>query len=66
MRIPSQISPVAADDFVTKLFDKQTDPGQDKPLDDAALESDMVGKLIEAMQVADAPAEQYKRLELEV
>ncbi|MBF68982.1 MAG: sulfatase [Gammaproteobacteria bacterium] len=66
MRIPSQISPVAADDFVTKLFDKQTDPGQDKPLDDAALESDMVGKLIEAMQVADAPAEQYERLELEV
>ena len=46
------------------LFDLQTDPQQEHPIDDPALERMMCEKLAQAMQRHDSPAEQYLRLGL--
>ncbi|MGR7001688.1 hypothetical protein ACU686_32740 [Yinghuangia aomiensis] len=48
----------------TLMFDLDTDPGQDTPLVDDALELRLIGLLLDAMRAADAPAEQYARLGL--
>ena len=47
------------------LFDLETDPGQNHPLDDPALEQKMLDKLVALMEKNDAPAEQYIRLGIE-
>lgn len=47
------------------LFDTRTDPHQEKPLDDPALERRMIDLLVEQMRLCDAPVEQYERLGLE-
>lgn len=47
------------------LFDLKTDPGQNHPLDDQALEQKMLDKLVALMEKNDAPAEQYIRLGIE-
>lgn len=46
------------------LYDLETDPGQDTPIDDPAAESRMIELLTAEMRRADAPAEQYERLGL--
>lgn len=56
---------VDAHSFGTLLFDLATDPQQEHPLQDAALEEKMIGLLIELMQANAAPPEQYVRLGLE-
>jgi len=48
----------------TLLFDLETDPHQQHPLDDPALEQQMIAHLVRLMQECDAPAEQYERLGL--
>jgi hypothetical protein len=47
------------------LFDHIHDPEQLHPIDDPALEARMIQKLLELMQWAGAPGEQYERLGLE-
>jgi len=50
--------------FGTLLFDLQTDPDQNQPLNDPELELRMIHLLVEAMRDTDAPADQYERLGL--
>jgi arylsulfatase A-like enzyme len=50
--------------FTTLLFDLQTDPLQEHPLQDAQVEASMVEHLLRLMQENDAPAEQYERVGL--
>jgi hypothetical protein len=51
-------------EFGDLLFDLQTDPNQETPLQDPQLEARMVDLLLAQMQANDAPAEQYTRLGL--
>jgi arylsulfatase A-like enzyme len=51
--------------FDTLLFDLQTDPCQEHPLQDAAIEARMIEHLVRLMRENDAPAEQFERLGLE-
>lgn len=51
-------------DFGDLLFDLDTDPHQQHPLQDPAIEARMRQLLIRQMQAADAPAEQFERLGL--
>jgi hypothetical protein len=46
------------------LYDLKNDPGQEKPLHDAAIEGRMIELLKGLMREADAPAEQFARLGL--
>jgi len=50
--------------FGTVLFDLATDPEQEHPVIDDALELRMVGLLLDAMRANDAPPSQYERLGL--
>ncbi|MFF8615607.1 sulfatase [Streptomyces sp. NPDC015350] len=50
--------------FGTLLFDLETDPGQEHPLADDALELRMARLLVHQLRLSDAPAEQYERLGL--
>ena len=63
LKTPGQswVSPFA---FGTQLFDVQTDPEQQDPIRDAALEHRLATALRDAMLAADAPAEQFVRLGL--
>lgn len=56
---------VDAHSFGTLLFDLESDPHQEHPLQDAALEERMIGLLVAAMQANEAPPEQYIRLGVE-
>jgi arylsulfatase A-like enzyme len=49
----------------TMLFDLETDPAQEHPLDDADAEARMIAHLVRLMAENDAPTEQYVRLGLE-
>jgi len=51
-------------DFGTLLFDIEEDPGQEKPLDDPAVEERMKAHLVRLIKENDAPLEQYERLGL--
>ncbi len=48
----------------TLLYDVEVDPGQERPLDDPQVASQMEAHLIRLMDEADAPAEQASRLGL--
>jgi arylsulfatase A-like enzyme len=63
LKVPGQAmsSPYA---FGTLLFDLQSDPGQENPLQDDDLELTMIDHLVRLMRVNEAPAEQYERLGL--
>ncbi|MCB0008994.1 MAG: sulfatase [Anaerolineales bacterium] len=50
--------------FGTLLFDLASDPGQEHPLTDEAIEALMVQHLLRLMRANDAPPEQYQRLGL--
>ena len=52
------------DAFATRLFDTETDPEQNVPVEDLAVEARMVGLLRSELRRADAPTEQYARLGL--
>jgi hypothetical protein len=49
----------------TMLFDLATDPGQERPLHDPAVEARMASLMRELMAANDAPAEAFARIELE-
>jgi len=46
------------------LFDLETDPGQLHPMNDPALEAEMLEKLVDLMRKNGAPPEQYERLKI--
>jgi hypothetical protein len=48
----------------TRLYDLKTDPGQERPLVDPAVEARMVGLMRGLMASNDAPSEAYSRLAL--
>lgn len=64
MKIEKAAHPWGFPEFETRLYDLETDPGQEQPLQDAALEGAMIDQMIELMRANDAPAEQYQRLGL--
>lgn len=51
-------------DYGTLLYDLDTDPAQDRPLDDPAQEMRMAGLLVDLMRASEAPASQFQRLGL--
>ena len=51
--------------FGTLLFDLENDPGQEKPLRDAALEAEMIAKMTALMRKNECPDEQFERLGLD-
>ena len=53
-----------ADTKRSLLYDLQSDPHQESPITDAAVEKRLVGELTRLMKECDAPAEQYQRLGL--
>jgi hypothetical protein len=52
--------------YGTLLYDLETDPGQERPLNDPELELRMASMLVGLMRGSDAPPEQYERLGLPV
>lgn len=48
----------------TRLYDLATDPGQDRPIHDAAEETRLVRLMAEAMAANDAPPEAFRRLDM--
>lgn len=48
------------------LFDLHTDPHQQCPIEDKAIEARMIALLVRLLHESDAPAEQFARLGLEV
>jgi hypothetical protein len=53
-------------DFKTMLFDLQSDPGQQRPINNPAIEKVMLDHMVRLMKENDAPQEQFRRLTLEV
>ena len=64
LKTPAQ-SWVRAHEFGHLLFDLATDPQQQQPLQDQALEERMIKLMVARMQANAAPPEQYVRLGLE-
>jgi arylsulfatase A-like enzyme len=62
---PKQIGTIDPYAQGTMLFDLQTDPAQERPLDDNEAERRMINHLVSLMKWNDAPADQYRRLGLE-
>jgi arylsulfatase A-like enzyme len=51
--------------FGTLLYDVESDPGQQQPIEDPLIEAKMVQEMVRLMRENDAPTEQYMRLGLE-
>ena len=65
MKIAGRTDPQrGAHQFGTLLFNLETDPAQEHPLDDPEIEERMIDLLIKLMQANDAPPEQFARLGL--
>lgn len=52
------------DDCVTALYDLESDPEQNHPTRDAAIEARLEGAMIAVMEAHEAPPEAYSRLDL--
>lgn len=52
-------------EFGTLLYDLETDPSQEHPIQDAEIEERMQRNMVRLMRENDAPKEQYVRLGLE-
>ncbi|MDP0497650.1 MAG: sulfatase [Verrucomicrobiota bacterium JB024] len=50
--------------FETRLYDLETDPGQEKPIQNGAVESNLLASLKAHLVELDAPSEQWERLGL--
>lgn len=59
------ISHVRAHSFGTMLFDLENDPDMTQPIENAAVEEQMINHLVKWMKRNDAPNEQFERLGLE-
>jgi hypothetical protein len=61
-----QVAPMGTyDDCTTALYDLKTDPGQQAPIRDAAVESRLLETTAKLLQMHDAPPEAYTRIGLE-
>ncbi|MFW6270220.1 MAG: sulfatase/phosphatase domain-containing protein, partial [Bacillota bacterium] len=47
-----------------QLFDLETDPEQNNPIEDESVEKKMIAHLKRLMKESDSPEEQYQRLDL--
>ncbi len=54
-----------ASQFGTLLYDNETDPAQNSPLDDPEIEGRMIDHLVREMHAGEAPPEQFERLALQ-
>ena len=54
-----------AHSYGTLLFDVESDPGQQNPLDDPEIEAMMIQHMVRLMRENDSPPEQFQRLGLE-
>ncbi|EAM6170309.1 sulfatase [Salmonella enterica] len=66
LRIPAREKYKGVNSFGHFLFDLRDDPQQQYPIHDEAIEARMINLLIRLMKENDAPAEQYRRLGLDV
>lgn len=64
LRIPAKEKYKGVNQSGNLLFDLQTDPQQESPLDDPTTEARMIALLIRLLIENDAPAEQFERLGL--
>ncbi len=67
MRIPSKgrpHQPINHYRFGHMLFDLETDPLQNHPIQDEAIEADMIRHMVRLMRNNDAPFDQYERMGL--
>ncbi len=48
----------------TRLYDLASDPGQERPITDPALEARMIRLMTDLMRANDAPAEAFSRLDV--
>ena len=64
MKIPARQAWIDPVTFVTMLFDLETDPKQENPIQNAAVEERMIAHVMRLMEENDAPPEQYERLGL--
>jgi arylsulfatase A-like enzyme len=64
MKLPSRPgrANVHPDRFKHLLYDLQSDPTQERPIEDAVAERRMIGHLARLMKECDAPPEQFERL----
>ncbi len=53
------------DQYGALLFDTESDPGQETPLEDEAVRDRLTGHIVRLMNATDAPPEQYERLGLD-
>jgi arylsulfatase A-like enzyme len=53
-------------EFGSLLFDLETDPAQEHPISDPAVEARLIDQMVRLMQANDAPPEQYTRLGLQI
>lgn len=65
LRIPAQEKYPGVNRVGNLLFDLHTDPHQQCPIEDKAIEARMIALLVRLLQESDAPAEQFARLGLE-
>lgn len=63
LRLPAR-SALDAHSFGTMLFDLETDPNQERPIDEPAAQARMEKLMVRLMKENDAPVEQYERLGL--
>jgi len=62
--IQKSVDGVRSETSYTQLYDLETDPHQESPITDPAIEQRMIDLLIDLMQECDTPPEQYARLGL--
>jgi len=64
LKVPSSEKPRELD-YGTLLFDLNSDPGQEQPIEDPEVEERMITLLRSLLEESEAPAEQYIRLGLQ-
>jgi hypothetical protein len=64
MKLPMMRPWIDLSKFGTLLFDLQSDPGQEHPIEDGEVEAAMTAHLVRLMRASEAPPEQYERLGL--
>jgi arylsulfatase A-like enzyme len=64
MKIPASEGWVRAHGFGNLLYDTETDPAQENPIEAPEIEKRLIGQMVKLMKENEAPAEQYKRLGL--
>ena len=65
MKIDANANRTGSHNFITMLFDLDSDPEQLTPIKNPAVEDIMIKHMIRLMKENDCPAEQYERLGLE-